>query len=126
MIRYRSIISHESNEKISDQFEIEAQHVFTFSEEKYTFNHVTYGKMEIVIKGNQVVLSHGHTKLPMVHSQRNSILYNTPYGQIPLDVYLKKLDRNNDGLNLVYYLYDGSTILSKCYLVIEKINTMFS
>lgn len=117
---------HESNEKITDQFEIEAKHRFAFNEESYSFNHSSYGRMEIVIKGNQIVLSHGSTKLPMTYNEKQKILYNTMYGQIPLDVYLKKLHRTNNSLDIVYYLYDGSTILSKCYLVIEKINPMLS
>lgn len=124
-IKYRSIIKHEQ-ETISDQFEIDATHSFIFSEERYSFRHTSYGLMEIVIKGNEVILSHGKTKLPMIHNERKQIMYDTLYGQIPLDVYLKKLERNTNGVNLIYYLYDHSTILSKCYLVIEKINPMIS
>jgi len=125
-IRYKSIIDHGNSEKITDRFEGKAIHEVLFNEESYTFMHKQYGRMQIQLKGGKVVLSHGNSKMEMIHERYHSIMYPTPYGEIKLEVYLKKLTRTNQSLHLVYYLYDKTNLLSKCYLMIDEINPILS
>ena len=125
-IRYRSIIDHGNLQKVSDQIQVEAVHEATMILESYTFVHPTYGKMVVQIKDGKVYLSYGYTSMEMIFEKKHRILYQTPYGQIELEVYLKKLNHTSDSLHLVYYLYDHQAILSKCYLMIDKINPMLS
>ena len=125
-IRYRTIIDHGDGGKISDVKEVQAVHEFNFQKESYQFTHPDFGKMRVDVEGNKVYLKHGASNMEMVYDKRHPIVYQTAYGQMQMEVYLKKLDRSNTHLHLVYYLYDHSTILSKCYLMIDEINPILS
>ena len=125
-MQYRSIIEHSNSHKISDRQEVEVTREFTFSEETFSFVHPEYGKMKIVMQGSNVLMSYGNTKMEMIYNQKHHILYNTIYGPIEMDVYLKKISRTNSYIHLVYYLYDGDSILSKCYLMLDEINPILS
>lgn len=125
-IKYRTIIDHGNGEKISDTKIVEASYEFNFQKESYQFNHPSFGRMAIEVAGSKVYLKHGSSSLEMIYDKRHPILYQTAFGQMPLDVYLKKLDRSSSHLHIVYYLYDHSTILSKCYLMIDEINPILS
>lgn len=125
-IRYKSIIDHGHLEKVTEHYEGKAIHEVTFSEESYSFQHQTYGHMQVQIKDGKVYLKYGGTQMEMVYEKRHRILYKTLYGPLELEVYLKKMTRTNNSLHLVYYLYDNNTLLSKCYLMIDKINLILS
>ena len=126
IMQYRSIIEHPNNQKISDRCEVEVIHECLFSEETYTFIHKQYGKMEVSFKNGKVNLSYGYSNLEMILNQKHSIVYNTAYGQMNLVVYLKKMNKSNQSVHLVYYLYDGDAILSKCYFMLDEINPILS
>lgn len=125
-IRYKSIIDHGHNEKVKDVYEGEAVHELSFQEESYFFKHGTFGQMSIKINGGRLELRHGATKMEMVYQTPSTIHYQTPYGTLQLTAHLKKLSRTSSNLQIVYYLYDNQELLSKCYLMIDKINPMLS
>jgi len=124
-IRYKSIIAHD-DEKVSDQVEVEATHEFTLLKESYQFIHPNYGKMLVALDGNDVILKHNTASMRLTYLQKKKILYKVMYGEVELIAELKKMNRTNDSIHLVYYLYDNTTLLSKCYLMIDKINPILS
>lgn len=126
LMQYRMIIEHPNSHKIGDRREVKVDHELLFTEESYVFNHPEYGKMTIILKGEKVFLTYSNSKLEMVYNKKHRILYNTMYGPIEIEVFLKKLDRKASSVHLIYYLYDGDSVLSKCYLMLDEINPIIS
>lgn len=124
-IRYHSVIKHDQD-KVSDLKEVVAEHEKTFLNEAWTFQHPTHGTMRIVVQGNQVHLSHGRSQMDLILYEKRKILYQVAYGVIEIEAVLKKLERQNQRFAIVYYLYDQTEILSRCYLTIEAINPVSS
>lgn len=124
-IRYRSVIDH-GNDKISDFFESEAIHEWQISKEVWQINHSTQGMISIELTGNRLCLRHGHSCLKMYLGETRSNEYQTAYGTLWLDAYLKKLEKQRDSLKIVYYLGDHGHIISKCYLTIDVISMNLS
>lgn len=125
-MQYRSIIDHLNDQKISDRCEVEVTHECLFSEESYVFTHPQFGNMKVLFKDGKVSLSYGNSSLEMILDKKHPIVYNTIYGPMNMIAYLKKMEKQQHSIHLVYYLYDGSTILSKCYFMLDEINPILS
>ena len=125
-MQYRSIIEHPDNQKITDRCEVEVIHECLLTEETYTFIHKQFGKMQVAFKNGKVSLNYGNSNLEMILNKKHTIVYNTAYGQMNLIVHLKKMQKNKQSVHLVYYLYDGNEILSKCYFMLDEINPILA
>lgn len=124
-IRYKTIISH-GEEKVDDLYEGMAYRELMVGIETWSFKHPQYGQMSIEIRGNEVSLKHGLNDMKLKLNEKNEIAYQTGYGTMILSGLLKKLERKDNHLRIVYYLFDGSEIISQCYLVLDVINTYLS
>lgn len=116
-ICYRSVIKHEDHQ-VSDHYEGEAIHQWQLGRENFRFTHQQYGMMEIEINGNQLILKREQAKMVMQLYEKKAIHYQVPYGVIEMQALLKKLEKKHDKWQIIYDLYDGNQILSKCYLTI--------
>lgn len=124
-IRYQSIICHE-NEQVKDDLEMQATREWQLGQEVWLLNHPQHGKMEIVIRGQEVILTYGISTLRMRLNKKMTIAYQTMYGTLSLETHLRKLQVEKRKLALVYDLLDHGVIISKCYLVITMINPALS
>lgn len=118
-IRYRSVIKHEDH-SVSDHYEGEAIHQWQLGRESFRFTHQQYGLMEIQIVGNQLILIREQAKMAMQLYKKKVIHYQVPYGVIEMQALLKKLEKKNHKWQIIYDLYDGPHVLSKCYLTLES------
>ena len=124
-IRYRSVISH-NDEKVSDVFEGEAMMDWQLAGVLISFKHQQHGQMSIQANCNQLTLKHGTSILNMTLNKKVKNLYALPFGNVEIEAFLRRLDISKEHIAIVYYLYDRTQIISKCYCTIEVINTNVS
>lgn len=75
-------------------------------------------KIEITIKGNDVLLINGSSMLNLSYHRKVFNQYQTPYGFVELYTELFTLEHERN-IKLIYMLYDGKQKISEVYVLVN-------
>lgn len=117
-IKYRSVFQYE-NQKETIKYNQSGYLIHELNHKILRF-FVDNTLIEIDIS-NQIVFTHGKSKLILRENEMVKNLYQSEYGMIPLNTKLLLYQDQGDCWKIKYQLYDGTDIISTVYLLIQMI-----
>lgn len=115
-LNYKSIFKYDDHHE-TVKYQSKGTCVKDDKKERITF-YQNDKKIEITIKGNDVLLVNGNAMLNLSYHRRVFNYYQTPYGLIELYTELVTLEHERN-IKLIYMLYDGKQKISEVYVLIN-------
>lgn len=115
-LNYKSIFKYDDHHE-TIQYKAKGIYLKTEKKEQITFFQDGI-KIEITIKGKDVLLINGHSILNLTYHRKVFNYYQTSYGLIEIYTELVMLEHNKN-VKLKYILYDGTHQISEVYILIN-------
>lgn len=115
---YQSVIVH-GDDRYSSHFEAEGNREWDADKEIWTIQSLEHGKLRFHLEPEEIHLYHGQSHLRLHRHHKVAVSYQTDYGVLDLESELLQYRIDQQGLKLVYQLYDREALISKVYLTLR-------
>ncbi len=115
---YRCVIINDDI-KQTDHFNTTGTIEINGNQEIWSFRHAQGMNVQLFFDDQGVSLKQGNSILHFKHGKRKECMYQTPYGNMALETEIESYIKTNQGLKLVYHLYERHACISKGYMMIR-------